>query len=158
MPTFGPKQARALLFLVNPGRRWAGWPAGLRDGAVLALFAAGLSAEEISQLRASNITIGHGRLQVSILRHDEDWSVRLSPTLSGRLLEWLTDRRLWATNELVIEGPEGPLNNEEVHQILFRYRHRIKGRRSKRVARPHSSGQGDQQQMSETGKDNENGP
>lgn len=131
MPPLGPEQARALLPQIDPARLWSGWPVGLRDGALLALLAAGLTAEEILQLRATSITSDRGHLRVALRRHGERWSVDLSPELGGRLLVWITDRRLWATHELVIAGPDGPLTPEGIYQLLYRYRHRRKHRRTR---------------------------
>jgi integrase len=124
-----PEQARALLPRVDPARLWAGWPVGLRDGALLALLAAGLSAEEISGLRASNITSDRGNLRVTIRRYGESWSVNLSPVLGGPLLAWLIERRLWGTAEPVVVSPDGPLTPAGIYVLLHRYRQEPKAPR-----------------------------
>jgi hypothetical protein len=49
-----PEQVRAVLSQVDPARLRSGWPVGLRDGALLALIAAGLSAEKIAGLHATS--------------------------------------------------------------------------------------------------------
>lgn len=123
-----PEQARVLLPWVDPGRLRAGWPVGLRDGALLALLAAGLSAEEISGLHASEITMDRGHLRVTVRRYGLSWSVVLTPELGGRLLAWLTERRLWATPEPVFAGPEGPLTPTGIYVILHRYRREKRAR------------------------------
>jgi integrase len=102
---------------------------GLRDGALLALLAAGLSTEELSGLLASNITSDRGHLRVVMRRYGESWSVTLSPVLGGRLLAWLTERRLWGTAEPVIVGPEGPLTLAGIYALLHRYRQEPKAPR-----------------------------
>jgi integrase len=116
-----PDRARTLLPRVDPARLRGGWPVGLRDGAVLALLSAGLSAEEVLALRASCVLSNRGKLWVKLRRHGIPWFVVLPPDLGGRLLVWVTDRKLWATPELVFAGPEGPLTPTGIYMILSRY-------------------------------------
>jgi hypothetical protein len=126
-----PERARAVLPRVDPARlRW-GWPVGLRDGAVLALIAAGLSAEEISELRASAITMDRGNLLVTVRRYGVTWQAALPPDLGARLLAWLTERRLWADPAPVFTGPQGPgpLSTMGIHQVYHRYRRQRRARR-----------------------------
>jgi len=124
-----PEHARALLSQVNPARlRW-GLPVGLRDGAVLALLAVGLTAAELAALHATAVSMERGNLRVAVHRHGAAWSVTLPADLGGRLLAWLTERRLWATPEPVFTGIQGPLTRRAVHQILHRYRQERKARR-----------------------------
>ena len=125
-----PEQARAILPQVDPGRVRSGRPLGLRDGALLALVAAGLSSEEIADLKASAITMAGGRLVISIRRHGVIWSVILSASLGVRLLAWLSERRLWAVPEPVFQGIQGPLTSIGVRQVLGRYRKALRRRRS----------------------------
>jgi len=117
-----PERAREVLPLVDPGRlRW-GWPVGLRDGALLALVAAGLTTEELVALQATAITMDRGTLRVDLPRHGQAWSVNLTVDLASRLLAWLTERRIWATAETVFTGIQGPLTPMGIHQVLHRYR------------------------------------
>jgi integrase len=124
-----PEQARALLHRVNPARLRRGWPVGLRDGALLALIASGLTAAEVSRLRASAVTIARGRLFVKIQRQRFPMLIPMPVELGDRLLAWLTASRLWATPEPVLTGPSGPLSLEGIYMILRRYRRERKTRR-----------------------------
>jgi len=124
-----PDRARAVLPRVDPTRlRW-GLPVGLRDGAILALIAAGLSAEEISELRASAITMSRGNLVITLRRHGVVWHAALPTDLGARLLAWLTERRLWAESTPVFTGFRGPLSTMGIHQVYHRYWRRRKARR-----------------------------
>ena len=125
-----PEQAHAALPQVDPGRLRSGQPVGLRDGALLALLAAGLSAVEIASLKASAVSMAGGRLVVSVRRHGVTWSVILSIELGARLLAWLTERRLWAMRETVFRGPQGALTSDAVRKVLDRYTKTPRPRRS----------------------------
>lgn len=116
-----PERAREVLSLVDPARLRSGWPVGLRDGAMLALLAAGLTAQEISRLRAAEVTVTHGKLHVSVHRHGVPWYTVLPPDLGGRLLVWLTERRLWAEMTPIFHGPRGSLSPRGIYRILDRY-------------------------------------
>jgi integrase len=98
---------------------------GLRDGALLALVATGLSAEEIAGLHASSITMDRGNLLVTVHRHGITWRAALPTDLGARLLVWLTERRLWSEPTPVITGPQGPLSPMAIHQVLYRYRQQM---------------------------------
>jgi hypothetical protein len=117
-----PERARAVLPRVDPGRLRSGWPVGLRDGALLALLAAGLTAREISRLHASALTMSRGKLLVTVHRQGITWHAALPADLGGRVLVWLTERRLWAEGTPVFTGPQGPLSPKSIHAILNRYR------------------------------------
>jgi integrase len=117
-----PEQAHAILPQIDPGRLRSGRPVGLRDGALLALVAAGLSAVEIAGLKASAVTMAGGHLIVSVSRQGVTWSAILPVDLGARLLAWLSERRLWAVPEPVFEGLQGPLTSIGVRQVLGRYR------------------------------------
>lgn len=119
-----PQQARVLLFHVDPGRVRSGRAVGLRDGALLALIAAGLSAMEIAALRASAVTMTGGQVVVSVHRHDITWSAVLPTDIGARLLAWLTESRLWAVPEPVFRGRRGPLTPMGICKVLERYRTR----------------------------------
>jgi len=130
MPTCH-ERARAVLSRVDPARQWSGWPVGLRDGALVALLAAGLTAREISRLRASAITMNRGTLLITVHRHGVNWHADLPADLGGRLLVWLAERRLWAEGTHVFTSPQedGPLDPKAIHAILDRYRGRRRARR-----------------------------
>jgi integrase len=123
-----PERARAVLSRVDPTRLRSGWPVGLRDGALLALVAAGLSAEEICGLHASSITMDRGNLLVAVRRHGVTWTAVLPIDLGARLLAWLTERRLWADPTPVFTGPQGKLSPMAIHQVLHRYRQQKRAR------------------------------
>lgn len=117
-----PQQARALLPCVDPGRVLSGRAVGLRDGALLALIAAGLSTAEIVSLRASAVTMTGGHVMVTVARHDISWFAVLPTDLGARLLAWLTESRLWAVPEPLFRGRRGPLTQIGIRQVLRRYR------------------------------------
>jgi len=123
-----PEHAHELLARVDPARLRSGWPVGLRDGAVLALLAAGLTACEISRLRASAVTMNRGKLLVGVRRSGVTWYAVMPVDLGGRLLVWLTERRLWAEDTLIFSGPHGRLSPMAIHQVLDRYRRQRKAR------------------------------
>jgi len=104
----------------------SGLPVGLRDGALLALVAAGLSSEEIAGLKASQISMAEGRLVISFRRPGVTCLVILSANLGSRLLAWLSERRLWSLPEPVF----GPLTSIGVRMVLVRYRKALRRRRS----------------------------
>ncbi len=116
-----PEQARVLLPQIDPARLLAGWPVGLRDGALLALFSVGLTAGEIAHLSASAVSMERGGLHVTVQRHHHPWSVALSTDPGARLLAWLTEHRIWGTTEPVLTGYQQPLSESAVHKILYRY-------------------------------------
>ena len=121
---------RAVLSWVDPARqRYDGWPVGLRDGALLALLAAGLTPHEISRLRASEVTMSRGKLLVSVHREDITWYASLPADLGGRVLVWLTESRQWAEGTPVFSGPRGALSAKSIYKILERYRRLRRARR-----------------------------
>ena len=117
-----PKNAHELLPRVDPGRVYSGKAVGLRDGALLALVAAGLSAVEIAALRASAITMADSKLVIAVHRYGITWSAPLPTDLGARLLAWLMESRLWAVPEPVFPGARGPLTAEGIRTVLKRYR------------------------------------
>ena len=130
MPT-QPERARAILSRVDPARMRLGWPVGLRDGALLALLAAGLTAREISHLSASAVIMNRGKLLVAVHRQGVTWYAALPADLGGRVLVWLTERRLWSEGTPVFTGPRGSsLSRKSIYTILNRYRRQRKARRS----------------------------
>jgi integrase len=116
-----PNRARVVLSRVDPARLRSGWPVGLRDGALLALLAAGFTACEICRLRASEVTMNRGKLLVTVHRHGVTWSASLPADLGGRLLVWLTECRLWAECTPIFTGRRGPLSPKTINGILNRY-------------------------------------
>lgn len=127
---FRRRRARAALPHVEPGRVYSGWPVGLRDSAVLALLAAGLTTEEICGLRASSITMDRGELVVKVHRDGVTWHAAMPPDLGARLLAWITERRLWGDPMPVFSRRRGgQLSADAVYQILFRYQQQKRTRR-----------------------------
>jgi hypothetical protein len=124
-----PQEALTLLPRVDPARLRYGWPIGLRDGAVLTLLGAGLTLDEILLLRAADIVSDRGQLQVRIRRLGFPYAITLHSIYGGRVLAWLSDRRLWASPDLLCTCIQGPLTGEAVRQILYRYRHEPERRR-----------------------------
>ncbi len=120
-----------VLSWVDPARMRSGWPVGLRDGALLALLAGGFTPAEICRLRASAVTMNRGKLLVEIHRKGVTWYAALPADLGGRVLVWLTERRLWAESVPVFTGPQGScLSPKSIYTILNRYRREGKARRS----------------------------
>ena len=119
---FDPEHAHDLLSHVDPGRVRSGRAVGLRDGALLALVAAGLSAVEIATLRASAITMAGGQIMIEVRRHGILWSATLPTDIGARLLAWLSESRLWAVPEPVFRGSRGPLTSTGICKVLERYR------------------------------------
>ena len=119
-----PKHAHELLTRIDPGRVRSGQAIGLRDGALLALVAAGLSAVEIAALRASAITTTSGKLLVAVRRQGLTWFVVLPTDLGARLLAWLSESRLWGVPEPVFRGRRGSLTPIGICKVLERYRSR----------------------------------
>jgi len=115
-------QVREIIRRVDPGRMRADRPLGLRDGAILALVAAGLSAREIATLRASEVTIIGGRVDVQFIRRGETLHSFVPGALGTRLLAWLTNRRLWGTEALVFTAFRGPVTPRGISAVLDRYR------------------------------------
>ena len=127
---FRRRRARAALPHVELGRVYSGWPVGLRDGAILALLAAGLTTEEICGLRASSITMDRGGLVVKVRRDGVTWHAAMPPDLGARLLAWITERRLWGDPMPVFSRRRGgQLSADAVYQILFRYQPQKRTRR-----------------------------
>lgn len=127
------ERVHEILSQVDPSRMRWGWPVGLRDGALLALFAAGLTPGEISRLRASSVTMNRGKLLVAVQRESVTWYAALPADLGGRVLAWLTERRLWSEGLPVFAGHRRPLSRplspKSIYTILNRYRRQKKARR-----------------------------
>ena len=122
---FHPDVALALLPKVDPGRERAGKAIGLRDGALLALIAAGLTSVEISALRASAVTMIDSQVHVATQRRGLTWKAALPTDLGARLLVWISERRIWGEAELVFTGRRGgPLSLVGISRVLHRYRTR----------------------------------
>lgn len=117
-----PEQALALLPRVDLGRTRFGRAVGLRDGAVLALVAVGLSTIEIAALRASDVTMTHRKVLVLVRRNGVPWLVRLPSTLGGRLIVWISEAKIWGLQEPLFRGCRGPLTPMGIWKIFDRYR------------------------------------
>ena len=131
---FRAADAYRLLPRVDPGRLLAGRAVGLRDGALIALVAAGLTCVEISALQATAIKMIDGQVQVSIQRQGIIWSATLPTALGARVLAWISECRLWGEAEPVFTGRRGgPISLGCVGRVVHRYRHRPPAR--KRIKR-----------------------
>jgi hypothetical protein len=137
--------AYQLLPRVDPGRLLAGRAVGLRDGALIALVAAGLTCVEISALQATAIKMIDGQVQISIQRQDIIWSATLPTALGARVLAWISECRLWGEAEPVFTGRRGgPISLGCVDRVIHRYRHhppappKKKRRKKKKAARAHN--------------------
>ena len=120
---FDKEHARVLLQRVDPGRMRSGEAVGLRDGAVLALIAAGWSANQIAALRASDIQMQGRSLSVSFHPYgDVTWITVLPAELGARLLAWLTEAKVWGLPEPVFRGCRGPLTAMGIFKVFERHR------------------------------------
>ncbi|HBL30988.1 MAG TPA: hypothetical protein DD490_29515 [Acidobacteria bacterium] len=117
-----PEHAHTLLTRVDPGRMRSGRAVGLRDGALLALVAAGFSAVEIAALRASAITMENRRAVVRFQRYGTTGSIVLPTDLGARLLVWLTEAELWGRSEPLFRGCRGPLTPIGIRKVIERCR------------------------------------
>jgi site-specific recombinase XerD len=124
-----PDQARAVLRRINPARVRCGRPLGLRDSAILALSAGGMSAAEIATLRASAVHVITGRVMIAAVRYGDPVLVPMPADLGARLVAWLTDRRLGATDQLVFTAFHGKLSTRGVSAVLDRHLGRRRTRR-----------------------------
>jgi hypothetical protein len=116
------KHALALLSLVDPSRVRSGRAVGLRDGAVLALAAAGLTTLEIAALPASAILTDGHRVVLSVERCGMHCLTVLKGELGRRLTTWLTEAKLWGSSETLFRGSRGPLTPMGIWKIIERYR------------------------------------
>jgi hypothetical protein len=119
---FHPDVALALLPRVDPGRERAGKAIGLRDGALLALIAAGLTSVEIAALRASAVTVIDKQVHVAAQRRGLTWKAALPTQLGSWLLAWISERRIWGEAELVFIGRRGgSFSLVGISRVLNRY-------------------------------------
>ena len=133
---FDPEQAHALLPRVDPGRVRSGRAVGLRDGAVLALVAGGLSTGQIAALQASDVTIELGRVLIWLHPHPEiNWYVMLHTKLGDRLLAWIREAKIQDLPVPLFHGCRGPLTAMGVWKIVERYRHPRPPRRRRKRGR-----------------------
>lgn len=114
-----PEDALAVLSRPDPDRRrGSARPLSVRDGALLALVAVGLTSREIAVLRASAVAMAEGRVTVTVPRRGGDWSKTLRPHLAKRLLDWLTENRLWAEAGYLFSSQQGPLTHAAIRKAL----------------------------------------
>jgi hypothetical protein len=95
----------------------------LRDGAVLALIAAGLNAIQIAGLRASAVH-REGHQVLLSFEHSSGciWMNVLPTELGARLLAWLTEAKIWGLPEPVFRGCRGPLTPMGIFKVFARHR------------------------------------
>jgi integrase len=123
MPPIRPDRARTLLFGIDHTPLRSRRRVGLRQGALLALIAVGLTAHEIAALQASSITLEGGQLLITLLRHGVTWKALLPSDLGVRLLAWIIERRLWGEPAPVFTGNQGRrLSPAAIYLILHRQR------------------------------------
>jgi integrase len=122
MPSSLPERARTLLSGTDRAPQRSRRPVGLRDAALLALIAAGLTAREIAALQATAITMDRGHLLITLRRHGVIWKALLPTDLGAHLLAWLSERRIWGEPTPVFTGRQGRLTPTAVHLTLHRCR------------------------------------
>jgi site-specific recombinase XerC len=120
MPPIRPERARSLLLAKDRAPQRSRRPLSLRQSALLALIAAGLTAREIAALQASAITMERGRLLVTLRRHGVTWKAFLPTELAPHVLVWLSERRLWGEPAPVFTGRQGRLSPAAIYQTLRR--------------------------------------
>jgi integrase len=116
-----PEHAHRLLPRVDPGRVRSGRAVGLRDGALIALVAGGMTAVEIVALRATDINMARGEVVVA-LHGKGTRSITLPTALGARLLAWLSECHPRDKAEPLFRGPRGPLTLMGIYKILHRRR------------------------------------
>ena len=116
-----PRKALAAIERVDPGKVRDGVPVGLRDGAILALVAAGLSAGEIARLQAKAFRMRRGRLILARPGDGLIWYAALPDAISARIVLWLSECRLWDQPEPVFKGARGPLSARGVSKVFNLY-------------------------------------
>jgi hypothetical protein len=124
-----PQRVRTLLSGTDRAPQRSRRPVDLRDGALLALVAAGLTAREIAALQASSITMDRGHLLITLRRHGVIWKALLPADLGAHLLAWLSERRIWGEPAPVFTGRQGRLTPTAVYLTLHRNRRERKNRR-----------------------------
>jgi hypothetical protein len=121
-------RARELMYRVPSGRVHRGPTRSLRESALLALIAGGLSAAEIAALRASAVSVNGGRVFIALVRRNDPQTLVLPLDHSTRVIAWLNDRCLWGTDALVFLGPRGPITRSAV---LKHFKRRTASRRNR---------------------------
>lgn len=116
-----PEHAHRLLPRVDPGRVRSGRAVGLRDGALIALVAGGMTAVEIVAVRAMDITMTKGQVLVAIHGYGTR-SIVLPTDLGASLLAWLSECHHRDKTEPLFRGPCGPLTLMGIYKILHRHR------------------------------------
>lgn len=117
-----PNEAYTLLTRIDPDRVRSGRAVGLRDGAILALVAAGFTTIQIVALPASAVSREGRRVVLSFVRYDIPRQVIVTPEIGNRLAAWLTEAKLWGSPEPLFQGCRGPLTPMGIWKIINRYR------------------------------------
>ncbi len=127
-----PKIAGELMFLADPGRVIGPLAVGLRDAAILALVAAGLSAAEIERLQAAAVRTVHGHVIVmASLPNGRQSPTELDRHQGARVLAWISDQRLEGEVPLFPAQKGEHLTREGVCKVVRRYA-RCAARKGKR--------------------------
>jgi len=117
-----PEVAGELMFLANPGRVIGGLAVGLRDAAILALVAAGLSGGEIERLRADAVRMVGGRVVVMAIAASGRRSLtELDRHQGARVLAWISDQRLEGEVALFPAQKGKRLTRDGVCKVVHRY-------------------------------------
>jgi hypothetical protein len=110
--------------VVDPGRIRGDVAVGLRDGALFALLAAGLTFTEASAMtfRAFSIHSVTGCVRLTVDRGGWTCTRLLDGELSARLLAWVADARGWNTDLPVFQGlGAGDAGRRALSKIVERY-------------------------------------
>jgi hypothetical protein len=112
---------------INPGRVRGRLAVGLRDGALLALLARGLTCAEVALLLCDQVTIVERTGQVRLTARRPPWRCELilDPIQSAHMVAWLSEIRGYGEHRpLFCDDAQRPLTRGGVNAILLRYHRR----------------------------------
>jgi site-specific recombinase XerD len=119
--------AAAALADVDPGRVRGGFAVGLRDAALLALLAGGLTCAEAARLSCESVTFQAktGRVVITLMRRGWSCTRTLSFELSAHVVAWLSESRGYGERRpLLVNAHQRALSRVGLNAILARYRDR----------------------------------
>lgn len=117
--------AAEALACVDLGRVRGRLAVGLRDGALLALLARGLTCAETALLLCDQVTLVERTGQARLTTRRPPWrcELLLTPAQSAHLVAWLSDIRGYGEHRpLFFDDAHRPLTRGGVNAILLRYR------------------------------------